>query len=158
MHADVGQSSPALQCWSVERMHYNAHEHTHIHIHTHRRINKGAWTHAHTTRCHRPARTPKHMHTQFPQHAVCAQAFLRRRTPLHVAAENGHAAAAAALLTHGADVNAKEGIYGCGGRSLFWATDGVCCATVADRDGIDAMQTWMHARTHTDAHTCTPHE
>ncbi len=81
------------------------------------------------------------MRTHFPQHAVCARAFLRRRTPLHFVAENGHAAAAAALLTHGADVNAKEGINGCGDRSLFWATVGVCCAPVAGRDGIDAMQT-----------------
>jgi hypothetical protein len=30
----------------------------------------------------------------------------------------------AALLAHGADVNAKEGKHGCGGRSLFWG-DGV---------------------------------
>jgi ankyrin repeat protein len=48
------------------------------------------------------------------------RAFIRRRhTPLHKAAWSGHAAAAAALLAHGADVNVKANKGGCGGRSRF---------------------------------------
>jgi hypothetical protein len=35
-------------------------------------------------------------------------AFCRRKTPLQEAAAKGHAAVAADLLTHGADVNAKD--------------------------------------------------
>jgi hypothetical protein len=35
-------------------------------------------------------------------------AFHRRLTPLHWAAHKGHAAVAAALLTHGADVESKD--------------------------------------------------
>ncbi len=44
---------------------------------------------------------------------VCAGAFRRRVTPLHWAAENGRAAVAAALLAHGANVDAKTNMYGC---------------------------------------------
>jgi hypothetical protein len=47
---------------------------------------------------------------------VCASALRRRYTPLHWAAGYGHTAVAAALLAHGADVNAKDD-HGCGGRS-----------------------------------------
>jgi hypothetical protein len=46
-------------------------------------------------------------------------AFRRRDTPLHKAAWSGHAAAAEALLAHGADVNVKDNQGGCGGRSRF---------------------------------------
>ncbi len=56
---------------------------------------------------------------------------------------------AAALLTHGADANAKDN-DGCGGWSLFLATVGVRCAAVGDRDCIDALQIWMRA--HTNIH------
>ena len=72
---------------------------------------------------------------------VCSSVALHRRaTPLHLAAVYGHAAVAAALLTHGADVNAKDNEAGCGGRFLFWATVGARRAAVADRDGTDACK------------------
>jgi hypothetical protein len=60
-------------------------------------------------------------------------------TPLYLAARYGPTAAAAALLTHGADVNAKAN-DGCGRRFLFWATVGARRAAVADRDGTDACK------------------
>jgi hypothetical protein len=104
---------------------------------------------------------------------VWTSAIGRRDTPLDWAAIYGHAAVAAALLTHGAEVNAKDR-SGCGSRSLFWATVGVRCAAVADRGGFDARhRMWMRAihsgtrassacdstRTHRCAHkgagTCT---
>jgi hypothetical protein len=85
---------------------------------------------------------------------VFASAIRRRTTPLHNAANNGHVAVVAALLAHGADVHAKNK-FGCGGRSLFWATVGVRRAAVAGRDGIDALQIWMspYTDTHAPAHT-----
>jgi hypothetical protein len=106
--------------------------------------------------------------------AVCARARSRRNTPLHEAARNGHADVAAALLTHGADVHAKDE-DGCGGRLLICATVGVrragrCRAGTGplnrDRDaqmGMRATHFRTHTRidvefcmrlvTHTDAHT-----
>ena len=79
--------------------------------------------------------------------AVCGRVHpARRATPLHKAAANGHAAMANALLTHGADVNAKDN-SGCGGRSLFWAT-------VVDQAGIDAPRSGC-PHTDTCTHACT---
>jgi hypothetical protein len=72
-------------------------------------------------------------------------------TPLHVAAGQGQSAMVAALLTHGADVNAKDNV-GCGGLSPFRATVGMRRAAVADRDGTDAMQMCMHTKTDTRFH------
>ncbi len=60
----------------------------------------------------------------------------------------------AALLTHGADVNAKEGKHGCGGRSLFRATVGGRRAAKADWDGIGVMQIRIETHTRTHARTC----
>ncbi len=86
----------------------------------------------------------------------CAYTFHRRDTPLHYAAERGHADVAAALLTHGADVNARNN-DGCGGRSLFGATVGVRRAAVADRAGTNSVQIGMrtHTRSHAHAHANT---
>ena len=63
---------------------------------------------------------------------------------------------AAALLTHGADVDAKDNA-GCGGRSLFRAMVGVAAPAVADRDGIASCtctdpHRHMEMRTHTLVH------
>ena len=64
--------------------------------------------------------------------------------------------AVAALLTHGADVNAKAN-SGCGCRSLFSATVGAGSAAVSNRDGIDAhthrTETQPHAPAHTRSHS-----
>jgi hypothetical protein len=51
--------------------------------------------------------------------------FHRRETPLHVAAFYGNVAAMAALLSHSADVHAKDDL-GCGGRSLLSAAISAC--------------------------------
>jgi hypothetical protein len=86
-----------------------------------------ASTHAHKrthTRRHAPECTTARSHLREPtaRAAVRGRArFRRRATPLHEAAHNGHMAAAAALLAHGADVNAKDN-DGCGGRLIFAAT------------------------------------
>ncbi len=71
---------------------------------------------------------------------MCVSAFNRRWTPLHLAAYYGHEAVAAALLAHGADVNAYLELEGCGVLALFWATVGVRRAALADRDGIEACR------------------
>ena len=68
------------------------------------------WVHAHTDT---HAQTDMHTHTHSLTHShsrcrVWACAFHRRFTPLLWAAHNGHAAVAAALLTHGADVESKD--------------------------------------------------
>jgi hypothetical protein len=105
---------------------------------------------------------------------VCASAIGGRKTPLHEADGKGHLAAAAALLTHGADVNAKDD-YGCGGPSLFRATVGVrrtchcrpgrdrCTVVRRHRHDTQTIQSGTHTRmdvevrmrrnTHTDART-----
>jgi hypothetical protein len=73
---------------------------------------------------------------------VCASPIrIRRRlTPLHVAAAQGHADVAAALLTHGADVHAKTD-SGCGGRT----------GTV----GCTHTDACVRAHARTRAHACT---
>ncbi len=80
-----------------------------------------------------------------------------RLTPLHVAScINGTAAVVALLLTHGADVHAKErsgcvlpvAVSGNGRRAPHqpWPSG----------DGTNAMRMWMHrqTQTHTHAHAC----
>jgi hypothetical protein len=90
---------------------------THMYTRTRRRTN----AHAHE-------RTSKQfsLHAPTARAAACgrASALYRRWTPLHDAALSRHAAVAAALLAHGADVHAKTNA-GCGGRSPLWATVGV---------------------------------
>ncbi len=79
-------------------------------------ISKCARTQPHThARFHTPAPTDMQTHFHAPTGSLCcarACAFHRRETPLHLAAEHGHANVVAALLAHGADVHAK-GIGGC---------------------------------------------
>ncbi len=84
---------------------------------------------------------------------ACASALLRRRTPLHYAANEGHAAMAATLLTYGADVNAKNN-QGCGGRSLFWGNNRRAPRR-SGRPGRIYINLGAHIHTHTETHTHT---
>jgi ankyrin repeat protein len=63
-------------------------------------------------------RTIKQTQTHTRLMAAARVVFRRRITPLHEAAYYGHVAVVVSLLTHGADVRAKDN-DGCGSRSLF---------------------------------------
>ncbi len=95
---------------------------TYTHEETHMPTNMYACMHACLTHTH--TRRDERKHTSVPTYTAapaacaggfCASAIRRRYTPLHHAAWKGHAAAAAALLAHGADVHAMDR-GGCGGR------------------------------------------
>ncbi len=87
---------------------------------------------------------------------VCASAIRRRSTPLHFAAWSGHAAVAAALLTHGADVNAKDkyrcvlpvAISGNGRRAPRWTLPAVTGPMQCSSGRTDGHA--RDARMHTD--------
>ncbi len=90
------------------------------HRHAHRRMHSLAGSRICTHMCtRRRIRTharacthaPSRLHAPTARAAVCARCG-RRWTPLHRAAEKGHADVAAALLAHGADVHAKTDV-GC---------------------------------------------
>jgi hypothetical protein len=98
---------------------------------------------------HAPAHKQSHTRTHFTHahishtHTFHARTIRRRETPLHRAADHGHVAAVEALLTHGADVNAKNSPDGCGGRSPFShathaptarAGCGMCTSAIHRRD------------------------
>jgi ankyrin repeat protein len=101
-------------------------QHAQIHTHT--------GTHA-RVRTH----TRRQSHLSTARCRVWASVSHCRWTSLHKTAHNGHAAAAAALLTHGADMNAKNN-DGCGSRSLFSETVGAGSTALPERDGIDASR------------------
>jgi hypothetical protein len=132
--------------------------HTHAHTCVTKQPQVRSHTHTHketaTQRTPTPTRGFTCPHTHLARRRVWACAFHRRWTPLHKAAGKGHTAVVAALLTNGADANAKTN-FGCGGWSLFLGNGRR--AAVADRDRIDAMQMWMHTHTR-DARTPTAHE
>ncbi len=106
-------------------------------------------TKLHAQRCRRSHRT-----TTSPG----GNARLRRNTPRELAKDKSAfdaavpvrrkslAAVAAALLTHGADLHAKDN-HGCGGRSLFWAAVGAG----RGRPGRDRCAAVLDAPTHTRA-------
>ncbi len=105
------------------------------HPYAHVRAHTGACSHTHAEI--RTSSRGTHRYLRF--RILGRVLFHRRITPLHYAAIYGHTAVAAALLAHGADVNAENN-GGCGGRSLLCLTVGMHRAAMADRDGIDAMQ------------------
>jgi hypothetical protein len=144
------------------RTHTDLHSHTPKHTGTHSRTShwlaRMRWcAHAQIiTQMHTHPHTRTRAHAAYTNGSRCRG---RRETPLHLAANNGYPAVAAALLAHGANVHAKNN-GGCGGRSLFRAMVGVRRAAVADQDGIDAFRsgcthTHAEARTHTHAHART---
>ncbi len=165
MHVDVDAPISLTGCGCVcaqvcthpparTRTPARTHTHTRARAHTHARARTHSLMHA-RTHAHTLAHTLTKLDADGGRCGVCASAFHRRFTPLHRAGFHGHATVAAALLTHGADVNAKSN-YGCGSRSLFRATVGVRCAAV-DRDGTDnkiaarrsgCMHTHIYTQTH----------
>jgi hypothetical protein len=86
--------------------HTHTHKPTHTHTCTHTHSHTHTLTHSHThTHSHAQTHGDTHSRTGLP---FCACVRGRRRwTPLHWAADKGHAAVAAALLAHGVYVNAK---------------------------------------------------
>jgi hypothetical protein len=112
--------------------HSHVHPHTHTRTHTHATRTRTRARACAGARTHKRARAPAQffaltrtggsrscVRTSARTHipltrtggARCggwARAFRRRVTPLHAAAENGHATVVAALLAHGAGVDAKD--------------------------------------------------
>ena len=76
--------------------------------------------------------------------------LFHRRTPLHKAAWSGHATVVALLLTHGADVDAKNN-YGCAAGRYLFLYRSARRAAVADQEGVMHADPDTHA--HMDAHT-----
>jgi hypothetical protein len=99
-----------------------------VHVaHKQLRTRKRARTHANTSHAPTGSRC-----------GVCASAIRRRYTPLHWAADKGHVDVVAALLTHGADVNAKLNNTGCVFPvAVFGQRSARAAPAVADRDGRD---------------------
>ncbi len=112
-------------------------------------------THTHTRRDER-TNTPVPTYTAAPMARAggfCASAIRHRLTPLHEAAGNGHAALAAELLAHGADVDAKSN-RGCG--RPYRGGRHVCAHTYLHMcmKKNTCLLSYLHARLHSYPHAC----
>ncbi len=96
--------------------------------------------------------------------AFGAAALHLRQTMLHVAARDGHAALVELLLSHGADVHAKERLFGChppprGQARWLWRWNNVSVAYhlhVCPFNLPESRNSGRLARVTVHAHACAP--